>query len=173
MKLAPFFICEYKKIKKRVDELFLGLTEVAKGANYSKCPLIDIDANEKWKGPKCDADNCVRRCEDGFTPAEPTTVQFLPETHFHRLLGNFQVFCFKKNNGSFKWIDENGENAVLGPCVAGEATTVAPTEAPTCKPIELKGSQTKSGMEVNCKVNSSEFVRFLKHFTLTRFYFLF
>ena len=53
---------------------FLGLTEVAKGANYSKCPLIDIDANEKWKGPKCDADNCVRRCEDGFTPAEPTTV---------------------------------------------------------------------------------------------------
>ena len=94
---------------------------------------------------------------------------YSPETKFKSLPEIFQVFCFKKNNGSFKWIDENGENAVLGPCVAGEATTVAPTEAPTCKPIELKGSQTKSGMEVNCKVNSSEFFRFLKHFTLTRF----
>ena len=77
MKLAPFFICEYLVIKLKkggLSTIFLGLTEVAKGANYSKCPLIEIDANEKWKGPKCDADNCVRRCEDGFTPAEPTTV---------------------------------------------------------------------------------------------------
>ena len=76
MKLAPFFICEYLviKFKKGFVNYFSGFTEVAKGANYSKCPLIEIDANEKWKGPKCDADNCVRRCEDGFTPAEPTTV---------------------------------------------------------------------------------------------------
>ena len=69
----------------------------------------------------------------------------------------FKVFCFKKPNGKFKWIDENGENAVLGPCVAGEATTPAPTEAPTCKTIELLENQVESGMEVNCKINSREF----------------
>ena len=74
---------------------------------------------------------------------------------------SFQVICFKKPNGTFKWIDENGENAILGPCVAGETTTPVPTEAPSCKEIELLGSQTKSGMEVNCKVNASEFFLFL------------
>merc|ERR1711937_30441 len=134
MKLAPFFIC---------------LSQVAEGANYSKCPSIEVDANEKEKGPKCVDDNCIRRCNDGFTPAEP-----------------FMVFCFKKPNGKFKWVDENLETAELGACVSDGATDGTDTsdtgtdgtdttenDFGDCKAIELKNGQIKSGMEVNCKIN--------------------
>lgn len=61
----------------RTKLFFKDLTEVAKGAKYSKCPSIEIDENEKWKGPKCDTDYCHRRCKDGFTPGEPSKVLIL------------------------------------------------------------------------------------------------
>ena len=160
MKLAPFFICKYRNRRLGLIFDFEGLAEVAKGAKYSKCPSIDIDENEKKKGPECDTDYCQRRCKNGFIPAEPSKVALL--NVFKCELPNNQVFCFKKGNGTFKWIDEVGANAVLGPCmpeVDDIPTTLAPTTLPPrCKAIELKGSQVKSGIEVNCKYNSSKFV---------------
>ena len=75
-----------------------------------------------------------------------------------RLKIYFQVFCLKKPNGKFKWVNAEGEKAELGPCV--DESTQA--QIATCKEIQLKDNQVKSGMEFNCKINASKLNRCCK-----------
>ena len=49
----------------------LGATKIAEAAKFSKCDTIEIHPNEKANGPKCEGDNCVRRCLDDFIAMEP------------------------------------------------------------------------------------------------------
>lgn len=125
----------------KLSNSLIFLFGVASAANFSKCPAIEAHKNENAKGPKCDKNMCERRCKDGFVAQKPR-----------------KVICNKNDNGKFKW------SADLGGCKSAEAvTTEKPDvtdggdagEAPSCKNIELKPGQVKSGITVAYKTNSS------------------
>merc|ERR1712157_638582 len=109
----------------KLSSSLIFLFGVASAANFSKCP-----------------DNmCQRRCKDGFVPQKPK-----------------KVICNKNEKGKFKWSGE------LGGCKAADAATTAKPDVTTvadngatksCKAIELKGSQIKSGVTMTTKVDSS------------------
>ena len=74
----------------------------------------------------------------------------------------FEVICNKNEKGKFKWSGE------LGGCKSADAATTAKPDVTTvadngdsgtksCKAIELKPGQIKSGVTVTNKVNSSKF----------------
>jgi uncharacterized protein YkwD len=112
--------------------LFFG---VASAAKFSKCPAIEAHKNENPKGPKCEVSTCVRRCKEGYEAQKPK-----------------KASCIKNENGKFKWDKE------LGGCKKAAATTdEAPADsgadAPTCKDLQLKNGQIKSGVEAAYKIN--------------------
>ena len=81
---------------------------------------------------------------------------------FKLFLISFQVICNKNEKGKFKWSGD------LGGCKSADAVTTAKPDVttvaenggddkPSCKVIELKPGQVKSGVTVAYKVNSSKF----------------
>ena len=102
---------------------------------------------------------CQRRCKDGFVPQKPKKVL---ARIFLTVLNFFQVICNKNEKGKFKWSGD------LGGCKSADAVTTAKPDVttvaenggddkPSCKVIELKPGQVKSGVTVAYKVNSSKF----------------